>query len=396
MAALVPGKRPGLLLALLLWLLMPALPGATPADLYDQIITAAAQRHGLLPPLVKAVIKCESDFNPRAQSPRGAQGLMQLIPSTQAMLGVNDPFDPQENVAGGSRYLALLKQMFNGDLRLTLAAYNAGPQRVIDAGYSVPAIAETQQYVRCVQASYERYSQPDMLQALPLAVPAPDLTPERRSPGAMSPPRLTLLHPGATRQNLAVQPVRLSSQVAQIGQHLSVFLEAINTGPHPARGVIMLHYPAHAVSFLTLQGDAYDSPARTPAPPLGSPTAFTTATALYQLRWSRWQSWAPGEQRSAMITLVPRIAQDITLHVSVSLESTSALPTAQHWSTSVRIPAQAVALREPYGAGSGEEAGRLLSRTPGCLGQSASAARQVTGPVSSARACGRNSGSAGG
>ena len=332
-----------LLLMLLVWLPAPGL-GATSDDLYDQLITTAAQRHGLEPTLVKAVIKCESDFNARAQSPRGAQGLMQLIPSTQALVGVSDPFDPQENVSGGAHYLALLKQMFSHDLQLTLAAYNAGPQRVIDAGYTIPAIAETQQYVRCVQSSYERYSQPGMLPDLAFASPPASPEMEHRYPLKSSAPRLTLTPPGATRQALVVQPLRLSSQVAQLGQRVTVYLEAINTSQRPAQGVVMLHYPEPAVSFIALQADGQASPAQPALARADSITPAASTASMYQLLWSRWSSWAPGEHRTAMVALVPRVPQDITLHVSVMLEPATTPAASQHWSTTVRIPLQTIAL----------------------------------------------------
>src|SRR3989454_3593087 len=144
----------------MLWLLVTPALSVTGEALYDQLIVHAAYWHGLEPALVKAVIKCESRFNPGAQSPRGAQGLMQLMPSTQAMLGVSNPFDPQHNVAAGTRYLAMLKQTFSGDLQLALAAYNAGPQAVVGAGYTIPAIVETQRYVRCGLAADEQYRPP--------------------------------------------------------------------------------------------------------------------------------------------------------------------------------------------------------------------------------------------
>ena len=85
---------------------------------------------------------------------------MQLMPSTQTMLGVSNPFNPQRNVEAGARYLAMLKQTFSGNVQLAFAAYNAGPQAVVAAGYTVPAIAETQQYVRRVFAAHEQYRSP--------------------------------------------------------------------------------------------------------------------------------------------------------------------------------------------------------------------------------------------
>jgi hypothetical protein len=145
-----------------LWCL-PVLSPAGPSEaLYDPLISRTAQHYGLPPALIKAVIRCESAFNSRAQSPRGAQGLMQLMPGTQALLGVSDAFDPQHNIAAGVRYLAGLKHTFGGDVPLMLAAYNAGPHAVIAAGYTVPPFAETQQYVRCVLAAWQRYHQDDL------------------------------------------------------------------------------------------------------------------------------------------------------------------------------------------------------------------------------------------
>ena len=101
------------LVGCLCWWLVnsPVLVHSTTGEaLYEQLITTTAQEHGLDPALVKAVVKCESGFKSWAQSPKGAQGLMQLMPSTQTMLGVRNPFHPQHNVEAGTRYLALLEQ----------------------------------------------------------------------------------------------------------------------------------------------------------------------------------------------------------------------------------------------------------------------------------------------
>ena len=239
-----------LLGGMLWWLVAPAL-SVTGEALYEPLITTTAQWHGLEPALVKAVIKCESRFDPRAQSPRGAQGLMQLMPGTQAMLGVRDPFDPQPNVAAGTQYLATLKQTFGGDLRLALAAYNAGPQTVVAAGYTVPAIPETQQYVRCVLTAYEHYRQPGATPLVPGLRPGTPLT--------------------EARQTLVVNPLRLSSQVAQVGQRLTVQLEATNTSKRAGHGIVMLNYPEHLVSFMALHTTGHETTVQLPASPVGLP-----------------------------------------------------------------------------------------------------------------------------
>lgn len=123
---------------------------------YDTLIFEAARYYSLPPALVKAVIAAESGFEHTAVSHAGARGLMQLIPSTAAEMHVRDSFDPRDNIFGGTRYLRLLANQFSGDLRLTLAAYNAGPRVVTKVG-DVPRIPETQLYVRRVMALYQHY-----------------------------------------------------------------------------------------------------------------------------------------------------------------------------------------------------------------------------------------------
>ena len=121
---------------------------------YGSLIVAAGQRYGIDPALIAAVIQVESGFDPRAVSPAGAKGLMQLMDATAAGLGVSDPFDPAQNVDGGARYLRDMLARFGGDLRLALAAYNAGPLAVERAG-GVPDYPETQAYVSKVLATYQ-------------------------------------------------------------------------------------------------------------------------------------------------------------------------------------------------------------------------------------------------
>jgi hypothetical protein len=111
-----------------------------------EIVNRASAEHGVAAPIVRAVIAQESGGRPCVVSPKGAQGLMQLMPATQADLGVTDPFDPAQNVNAGAAYLRQLLDRYKQNLRLALAAYNAGPGRV-DEHRKVPAIAETQDYV---------------------------------------------------------------------------------------------------------------------------------------------------------------------------------------------------------------------------------------------------------
>ncbi len=123
---------------------------------FTPLIESAAGRYGLETALVKAVVKVESAFYPKALSGSGAMGLMQLMPATARELGVSDPWDPTANVDGGCRYLRAMLERFDGDLRLALAAYNAGPRSVEYYG-AVPPYPETQRYVVLVLEHYRRY-----------------------------------------------------------------------------------------------------------------------------------------------------------------------------------------------------------------------------------------------
>jgi hypothetical protein len=117
----------------------------------------ASQNHKIPPALIKAVIRVESNFNPGATSPKGAQGLMQLMPGTAEQLQVTNPYDIQENIQAGTRYLGILLQQFNNNLPLALAAYNAGPHRVARC-QGIPPIKETQGFVRDVCTNFLQYS----------------------------------------------------------------------------------------------------------------------------------------------------------------------------------------------------------------------------------------------
>ncbi len=125
---------------------------------YDHFISDAAEQTGVDFPLLKAMIKAESDFNPRAVSRKGAMGLMQIMPENFKMLDLNNPLDPWENIKAGARYFQQLYKRFNGQLALSLAAYNAGPTAV-DHYKSIPPYQETEEYVRRVLRYYRTFKQ---------------------------------------------------------------------------------------------------------------------------------------------------------------------------------------------------------------------------------------------
>jgi soluble lytic murein transglycosylase-like protein len=126
----------------------------TASDVSD-LVNGASARYRLDPDLVNSVIHAESDFDPKAVSPKGAEGLMQLMPGTAAHLGVADALDPGANVEGGTRYLRALLEYYNFNLIKALAAYNAGPQRV-DQYHGVPPYYETQAYVAKIVRDFNR------------------------------------------------------------------------------------------------------------------------------------------------------------------------------------------------------------------------------------------------
>lgn len=142
------------------------LPGAKPPSsnrdwssgnaYFDQLIKANSARFGLDPYLVFLVIEQESRFRTRAVSPKGAQGLMQLMPGTARRFGVRRPFNPAENIRGGTQYLKELMKMFNGRIDLVLASYNAGEGAVVKFGRKVPPYKETRNYVKKISKRYGR------------------------------------------------------------------------------------------------------------------------------------------------------------------------------------------------------------------------------------------------
>ena len=124
---------------------------------YDKVIESLCSKYAVDTALVKAVIKTESDFDPFAVSSKGAQGLMQLMPGTARDMQVRNPFDPTQNLQGGICYLRRMLDMFNGDMKLALAAYNAGFNTVIGCGWRVPNIPETRDYVQKVMYHIKKY-----------------------------------------------------------------------------------------------------------------------------------------------------------------------------------------------------------------------------------------------
>ena len=135
----------------------PASPNPSGLTEFDDFIETAAKRYRIPAHLVRAVMHAESSFDPKAVSAKGASGLMQLMPETAQEMYVKDIFDARENIEGGTRYLRVLANQFDGDMVKMVAAYNAGPDAVRKYGGNVPPYAETQAYVRKVLGLYFQY-----------------------------------------------------------------------------------------------------------------------------------------------------------------------------------------------------------------------------------------------
>jgi hypothetical protein len=275
----------------------------------------AARRYGLEPALVKAVIKCESNFDAAATSSQGAEGLMQLMPATQATLGVSDAFDPSQNIDAGVRYLTILKQMFGASTPLLLAAYNAGPQAVIEAGYTVPAFTETQRYVHCVEAAQQRYEVEHFNHLFA------DVTPPTSIDVPASPVLAALQAPPSG---------------GRVGQRLLLHLNAWNISSDAVHGVVSLTYPEPFLSLLALR----TTPDDTIVQLLNPPADATRSSTTYRFLQSAWPTWQAGQQRTAVLALIPRLPQDIALHLSVLLYDLDHRVLQHRWSTMIRISIQ--------------------------------------------------------
>jgi soluble lytic murein transglycosylase-like protein len=139
----------------------PTEPATGPVNLteFDQHVESAAKRYRVPANLLRAVMHAESNFDPGAVSPKGAAGLMQLMPETAREMYVKDIFEPRDNIEGGARYLRVLANLYDGDMVKMVAAYNAGPEAVNKAGGQIPPYPETQAYVRKVLQLYFQYKE---------------------------------------------------------------------------------------------------------------------------------------------------------------------------------------------------------------------------------------------
>ena len=153
---------PGALIHLTSQQTNPSLAGFTTGNSdVDSFIVESGKRNSVDPLLLYSIMHQESTFKPRAISPKGARGLMQLMPPTASRFGVTNIWDPKQNIEGGARYMRFLLDLFSGDVRLALAAYNAGEGAVLKYGYQVPPYSETREYVRRIGERYSLLRNPD-------------------------------------------------------------------------------------------------------------------------------------------------------------------------------------------------------------------------------------------
>jgi soluble lytic murein transglycosylase-like protein len=131
-----------------------ALPQDSAKKTYDPVVRKVAKRHGISPEFIHAIIRAESNYESTAVSPKGATGLMQLMPATAKAYGVSDSYDPEENIEGGTKYLKDLIKLYEGQTSLVLAAYNAG-QDAVKRYKGIPPYPETRNYIKRIQAGYK-------------------------------------------------------------------------------------------------------------------------------------------------------------------------------------------------------------------------------------------------
>ena len=153
---------PGALIHLTSQQTNPSLAGFTTGNSdVDSLIVESGKRNSVDPLLLYSIMHQESTFKARAMSPKGARGLMQLMPPTASRFGVTNIWDPKQNIEGGARYMRFLLDLFSGDVRLALAGYNAGEGAVLKYGYQVPPYSETREYVRRIGQRYSLLRNPD-------------------------------------------------------------------------------------------------------------------------------------------------------------------------------------------------------------------------------------------
>jgi soluble lytic murein transglycosylase-like protein len=159
-----PGSQPKRLVHLTSQILNPSLGGFTTGNSdVDNFIVESGKRNSVDPLLLYSIMHQESSFKARAMSYKGARGLMQLMPFTASRFGVTNIWDPKQNIEGGARYMRFLLNLFNGDVRLALAGYNAGEGAVMKYGYQVPPYSETREYVRRIGNRYSMIRDPQAI-----------------------------------------------------------------------------------------------------------------------------------------------------------------------------------------------------------------------------------------
>lgn len=204
-------------------------------DLIMQILRNAAQNNNVDPALLEAVARQESNFNPKAVSPAGAQGLMQIIPSTQQMLGVTDPFDPEQSANAGAKYLRQQLDAFGGDPAKALAAYNAGPGAVNKYG-GVPPYKETQNYVNKIMTSMGQPGQASPASTA-MAAPGGSLVPGSQMSAGDIPSLIKTLQ-GSRPQMPAIDPAQLTNNQPPMSKTKSILMNVLG-GLSTALGTVL-------------------------------------------------------------------------------------------------------------------------------------------------------------